>query len=196
MTDLIRRLEEAKEGSRVFARLEKHSIPEPNSGCVLWTGTATGKPPYGMTTFQGRNERAHRVVWHLLHGPIPKGLFVCHKCDVTFCINPNHLFLGTAAENNADRKRKNRNAWALDPEGGRAALQHARKILAQKGYPKGEDAGPAKLNERQVREILAIGSTMLQKDIAAMYGVTHNCIQAILSGRTWKHLKAMEAKNE
>lgn len=78
--------------------------------CVLWTGGITSAG-YGSTLFEGRIQQAHRVYWQLLVGPIPKGLHVLHKCDVKRCVNINHLFLGTHADNMCDMKLKGR-AWS------------------------------------------------------------------------------------
>ena len=83
------------------------SHPEPNTGCFLWGGSifASG---YGLVHFNGKNHRAHRVVWRLANGPIPKGMEVCHRCDIPWCVNIDHLFWGTHSDNMKDRLLKGR----------------------------------------------------------------------------------------
>jgi len=83
--------------------------PEPMSGCWLWTGRyiTTG---YGALK-GGVTQLAHRAMWRAHHGEIPRGLFVLHRCDVRCCVNPAHLFLGTAQDNTKDMVRKGRH-WA------------------------------------------------------------------------------------
>jgi hypothetical protein len=89
-------------------RLEALSIPEPNTGCWLWTSGVNKPAGYGILTVEGRCVTAHRAAYEAFCGPIPTGLCVCHRCDVKLCINPEHLFLGTVQDNQTDKARKGR----------------------------------------------------------------------------------------
>jgi hypothetical protein len=121
---------------------------------------------YGRFKFRGVEYHAHRVSWELANGPIPEGLLVCHRCDNPPCVNPAHLFLGTQADNLADRDAK-----------GRAV------------YRRGSKNGAAKLTEESVRHIRRrLKEGELQKTLAAEYGVSQSLIAQIRKGQVWGHV--------
>jgi len=93
-------------GLSISEKLDYYSMPEPMSGCFLWIGCSS--KGYGRIDVGGEMEMAHRVSWEINNGAIPDGMCVLHKCDNTFCININHLFLGTQLENIKDMVKKNR----------------------------------------------------------------------------------------
>lgn len=80
--------------------------PEPNSGCWLWHGSNVKGYAYGRV--DGKKQYIHRFLWEASNGPIPDGMFACHKCDTPGCVNPNHIFIGTPADNSHDRDLKGR----------------------------------------------------------------------------------------
>lgn len=88
-------------------RLERISVPEPNSGCFLWLGPVSEKG-YGLLSVGGKTRRAHRLSFEVTYGSIPAGSQVMHKCDQPSCIRPDHLVTGTALENAADCATKER----------------------------------------------------------------------------------------
>jgi len=86
-----------------------------SDGCRLWTGAT--KDGYPLVTIQGKTRRAGRVLWELVRGPIPDGLYVLHSCDESRCTaigetgGEGHLWLGTAADNTRDMIEKERGHW-------------------------------------------------------------------------------------
>lgn len=160
-------------------RFEDKYIPEPNSGCWLWTGSIRGSG-YGYFRYQGRNEYPHRFAYMAYKGSIPAGMEVCHRCDERSCVNPDHLFIGTRQDNIRDMIRKGRCGWQKSPE---LYVAYGRRVgLTQKG----EMHSRAKLSSFDVdviRYLLGRGSFV--PDIAAVFGVHPATISDVLHGRAW-----------
>ena len=150
---------------KFFAR----TIPEPNSGCLLWLGAAD---KFGYGTIWDGNVRwkTHRLAFSLARGAIPHGMHVCHYCDNPCCVNSDHLFLGTAADNAADKVRKGR---------------------ARGNRTNGEQHSQAKLTALQVTEIrLRSKKGESARALARAYGMSKTTIQYIILGKIWRaHLR-------
>ena len=105
-------MKQRKDYRAPLERFNEKYIPEPNTGCWLWTST-WASCGYGQFRINGKYWLAHRASWKLLYGEIPGGLQVLHKCDVRPCVNPDHLFLGTQSDNMLDCFKKGRRANIL-----------------------------------------------------------------------------------
>lgn len=138
--------------------------------CWEWTGCQDGRG-YGRISVASKPRKAHRLSYELFVGD-PSGMFVCHSCDNRKCVNPAHLFLGTASDNLADMGRKGRQRLQVNPE-------HAR----------GEKNNQSLLTTEKVKEIkrrLASGEP--KRSIADSYGVRPCTIYSIAEGRNWSHV--------
>jgi HNH endonuclease len=146
--------------------LDEFYIGEPNSGCWLWLGNIN-RDGYGTIwgTELKRTVLSHRLVYETLVGPIPPGQKVLHRCDNPCCVNPDHMMVGTTADNNADCKAKGRNA-------------------------RGERHGSNKLSTEQVLAIREATGT--QRDIAARFNIHYVTVHQIKSGKRWKHLGGIQ----
>lgn len=100
-----------KNVTRFWSKVNKNgTIPvhHPELGpCWEWMGGGNGKG-YGQVRINYRQMGTHQVAWELMHGRVPRDLWVLHKCNNPNCMNPDHLFLGTAKDNTSDMIRKNR----------------------------------------------------------------------------------------
>ena len=91
----------------VIERLEAMSIPEPNLGCWLWLGEVHDSG-YGRISLKGRMRFVHRVAYAAWVAPIPNGQRILHRCDQPTCVNPGHLYAGSAGDNFTDMVRRGR----------------------------------------------------------------------------------------
>ena len=82
-------------------------VEKQESGCWIWRGCRDGEG-YGYVSVLSWPVSTHRIAFTLVHGPIAKGLEICHRCDTPLCVNPDHLFAATHEENMRDMRAKGR----------------------------------------------------------------------------------------
>lgn len=140
--------------------------------CWLWK--ATKRCGYGRVWYKNKLASAHRVSWELYNGVIPEDICVLHKCDVPACVNPEHLFLGTRADNAVDMLKKGRHSRV----GG--------------GPSKGLD-GRTKLCAEQVLDIRLRQGYTLQA-LADEFGVSNQHIHRIRCGKERAHVGTTAVK--
>lgn len=153
----------------LLARFEEKYAVNPITCCWEWIANKNNKG-YGMLRPGGtENKRlAHRISYELYKSSVPKGMHVLHHCDNPSCVNPDHLFLGTHADNMRDKESKNR-------------ANHADMM--------GEENASAILNDAKVVEIRNLYSGgESRQSLSARFGVTYGCIADIISNRSWRHL--------
>jgi len=137
---------------------------ERDGECMVWTGP-TMSSGYGRTNFDYRGMSAHRASWEAHFGEIPDGMFVLHDCDNKLCVNPDHLHIGTQADN-------------------------VREAFERGLVTTGSDRRQSKLTEKNVnliRESYANGE-MNQIELGERFGVSDSTIADAIHRRTWKHV--------
>ena len=140
-------------------------------GCWVWLGRSQSKAGHGRmfvgsrTDGTQRNASVHRLAWEQQNGPIPQGLQVLHSCDQPRCVNIKHLFLGTVADNMADRDQKRRQAY-------------------------GERQGLSKLTADKVRTARRayFKYNIPITEIATRFDVTYEAARYAIKGITWRHV--------
>lgn len=137
------------------------------SGCLIWTAS-TMKTGYGQFNVNGKMMGAHRIAWELANGPIPEGMCVLHNCpsgDNRLCVNHEHLFLGTRAENSRDMINKGRSGT-------------------------GQRNSQAKLTEddvRGIRKSCECGES--KSSVARRYGISRTQVSNTVARKRWAHVK-------
>ncbi len=143
-------------------RLFWNRVTIPPEGCWEWVGNRMSNG-YGRLYWAGVSYHVHRLSWVLHRGLIPRGMYVCHHCDNKTCVRPDHLFLGTPADNMRDKAAKKRSLY-------------------------GEKNPHAKLTESEVSEIRAKRGSGTCQQLATEYGVGVAAISKIQLRQLWKHI--------
>ena len=155
---------------RFWAKVHK------TENCWLWTG-GHSEDGYGIFSINADTlQGAHRVSWILTHGPIPDGLWVLHNCpggDNPACVNPGHLWLGTATDNNQDMSRKGRHFTKTRPEIVARGTAFIHRV---------------KLNDEAVKVIRFLRGIKLQWQIAAAYHIDQTMVSKIQLRQWWTHV--------
>ena len=139
-------------------------MPEPNSGCWLWAGAVMLNGYGRIRGYDGKGIGAHRFSYLAFRGAVPEGMMVCHKCDVPSCVNPDHLWLGTPADNKADCVSKGR-------------------------HVRGEKNHTTILSDADVKEILKkYRDGCSPADLVTLFNTTDRIVERIISRETWRHL--------
>ena len=149
---------------RLMQKTTKHP-----GGCWLFAG-CKDSGGYGMIGVNGKGNKAHRISWATVNGPIPSGLMVLHRCDIPNCINPDHLFLGTQLDNMRDCKAK-----------GRLVPPPARK---------GELNTMARLSDEIVLQMRSVRARehISYKQIGIKFGVSTMTAYRAVVGQSWKEV--------
>lgn len=144
----------------------------PFSGCWIWMRSC-GKPGYGDFRSGGQHHTAHRYAFSLYRGEIPQGQHVLHRCDVRCCVNPEHLFLGTNADNIEDSKNKGRRKG---PRHRPSGLVYVRRS------PTAYDCRRATTKEQREEIRRLRGEGLSQKRLGEMFGVSQHAVWRVLHG--------------
>jgi HNH endonuclease len=148
---------------------------------ACWEWTAARHPfGYGLLQIEGRSIGAHRVSYALHYGLVPDGIFVLHRCDNPACVRPDHLFLGTHADNMRDKTEKGRNNA---PSGDRAPVRLHPEIVRR-----GDNHPQARLTWEEVRLIKTLYATggYTHRALSDRFGVSRTSVTHIINGKTWK----------
>lgn len=147
---------------RFWAKVDKTPGHGPDGDCWIWKGSTRSRG-YALCTMNGKLVGAHKVSYLINKGEVPEGLCVLHKCDVRSCVRPDHLWLGTVAENNADKIAKGR----------------ARNLV-------GSEHPSSKITEAQA--VMILNDPRKYQDIADEHGISIPLVGNIKNRRAWKHI--------
>ena len=117
-------------------RFDEKYVVEANSGCWLWTGSVrSGRDDRPILHINGKPVLAYRYAFERFVGPIPEGRMICHKCNVPTCVNPDHVYAGTAKDNMRDCLNAGNHVSQTDPVGTRERARRLGRRPKPKGIP-------------------------------------------------------------
>lgn len=168
----IKRIKYLRKTIRSYSVIEKRELLKDRilkriskvDECWIWNGCLNRG--YGDMTFLGESISVHRAAYFAWKGKIPSGKFICHKCDLPACCNPDHLFIGDAASNRKDAFDKGRFNSCI-----------------------GENHYYSKLKNKDVEKMKRLfDGDIPMKMIAKIFGVTVSTVESIKYRRSWKHI--------
>jgi hypothetical protein len=141
-------------------RFMSYVSPEPTSGCWLWAGSYFNSGYGRFSKTHSKSVLAHRMAFEIFRCDIPDGQYVCHRCDVKECVNPDHLFIGTPQENSNDMISKGRHAF-------------------------GDKVRPLHLCEERVA-LIRSRPELSTAELARMTGASYGVVWSVRAGKSYK----------
>lgn len=152
-------------------KLLSRILKNEETGCWNWQGAT--RSGYGAIKSKGKLYDTHRLSFTIFKGEIPEGTMVCHTCDNPKCVNPDHLFNGTRADNMRDCFKKGR-------------------MTVPKGTPfqAGQDPGNRSIDLETVKEIKKFikKGTITLKELSSLYNVSYDVVRGISCGRAYSNV--------
>ncbi len=159
-------LEQTEEGARFFSKVQKTAT------CWIWLAGKMDGYGWLRDKCTKKSIRAHKWLKTRIFGPVPEGKECCHTCNVRACVNPDHIYYGTRAENMRDIVKDKGHNWSRFP---RKGIDHARSILTE----------AQELEIRRLHEEFKWGGVKISRFL----GLNRHTVDNVLYRIRWTHLK-------